>query len=137
MKIYFAGSISGGRQDAGLYIEIITIFKKYGEVLTEHVGDLSLSKDELAWETKKAYIFERDVKWLESADFVVAEVTAVSLGVGYELGISEKLGKKVLCLFRPNSDKKLSAMIEGNKVFSIEYYQELSELEEIFNKYLV
>lgn len=39
MKIYFCGSIQGGRQDAELYATIIDELKsKYGEVLTEFVG---------------------------------------------------------------------------------------------------
>lgn len=43
MKIYFAGSISAGREDAPHYLEIIKILKLFGEVLTEHVGGSELS----------------------------------------------------------------------------------------------
>ena len=43
MKIYFAGSIRGGRQDAELYRKVIAVLKENHQVLTEHVGDLSLS----------------------------------------------------------------------------------------------
>ena len=39
LKIYFCGSIHGGRDDAGLYAEIIEQLKSHGTVLTEHVGD--------------------------------------------------------------------------------------------------
>lgn len=38
-KIYFAGSIRGGRDDATLYHKIIETLKTYGQVFTEHVGD--------------------------------------------------------------------------------------------------
>jgi len=41
-KIYFAGSIRGGREDAGWYQEIIQVLAEYGEVLTEHVGNSGL-----------------------------------------------------------------------------------------------
>lgn len=37
-KIYFAGSIRGGRQDADLYLRIVEQLKTYGTVLTEHVA---------------------------------------------------------------------------------------------------
>ena len=38
-KIYFCGSIRGGRQDAGIYAKIIAEIKReYGPVLTEVVG---------------------------------------------------------------------------------------------------
>ena len=38
LKIYFCGSIRGGRQDADLYARIIKQLESYGKVLTEHVG---------------------------------------------------------------------------------------------------
>ena len=43
MKIYFAGSIRGGREDRNLYAEIIDMLKNYGEVLTEHIADKNIS----------------------------------------------------------------------------------------------
>lgn len=42
MKVYFCGSIRGGRDDVELYGKIITELKKYGTVLTEHVSDQKL-----------------------------------------------------------------------------------------------
>ncbi len=36
---------------------------------------------------------------------LVAEVTQVSLGVGYEIGRAVAMGKKILCLYRPQPDK--------------------------------
>jgi len=125
-KIYFAGSIRGGRQDQQLYLQIIDYLKKYGEVLTEHVGDAQLS----AFGEKgpsDEYIFKRDMEWLQSAKIVVAEVTTASLGVGYELGMAESFGKKVLCLYRPQEGKRLSAMIGGNDFYTIAKYQTLKE----------
>lgn len=38
-KLYFAGSIRGGREDVTLYRRIIQELGKYENVLTEHVGD--------------------------------------------------------------------------------------------------
>lgn len=46
MKIYFAASISGGRNDQGLYRQLIDFMKAKGhQVLTEHIGNPNLSKD--------------------------------------------------------------------------------------------
>ncbi len=112
MKIYFAGSIRGGREDAALYLQIIDYLKTFGEVLTEHIGDQSLSDLGDDGPTDK-FIHDRDLAWLQSADIVVAEVTSVSMGVGYEIGRATESGKKVLCLFRPETGKNLSAMIAG------------------------
>lgn len=42
-KIYFAGSIRGGRDDSALYEAIISRLQTLGTVLTEHVGSPSLT----------------------------------------------------------------------------------------------
>ncbi len=112
MKIYFAGSIRGGREDAALYSQIIEFLKNFGEVLTEHIGDSSLTELGDDGPTDR-FIHDRDLEWLLSAGVVVAEVTTISMGVGYEIGRAVAAGKKVLCLFRPGSGKNLSAMIAG------------------------
>ncbi|HAG27267.1 TPA: nucleoside 2-deoxyribosyltransferase [Patescibacteria group bacterium] len=133
MKIYFAGSITGGRADQGLYLQIIEVLNHYGEVLTEHIGDSLLGDG--GEESDVFSIFNRDVGWLESSDMVVAEVTQVSMGVGYELGIAEKLGKKVICLYRPQ-EKRISAMVLGNKAFTVLPYETIQDLQIIFEKEL-
>ena len=38
MKIYFSGSMWGVNPDLNNYQQIIINLRKYGEVLTEHVG---------------------------------------------------------------------------------------------------
>jgi hypothetical protein len=46
IKIYFAGSIRGGREDAAFYHQIIALLIEYGEVLTEHIGDIGNSSQQ-------------------------------------------------------------------------------------------
>jgi nucleoside 2-deoxyribosyltransferase len=60
---------------------------------------------------------------INEADFVVAEVTNPSLGVGYELAYAEKIGKPIACLFDNSSDRKLSAMVSGNSYNKIINYR--------------
>lgn len=137
MKIYFAGAIRGGREDAELYAKVIEILKKYGTVLTEHLGDTSItSAGQMAQGKSAEDIFGDDTGWLDESDIVIAEVTTPSLGVGYELGRAEAKGKRVICLFREGGDKKLSAMILGNKKFITIQYSDMTELPDIFNLYL-
>ena len=76
MKVYFAGSIRGGRQDAELYRKVISALKEWHQVLTEHVGNLSLSTVE---DKGDKAIYEKDTAWLCECDIVVAECTQVSL----------------------------------------------------------
>ena len=128
MKIYFAGAIRGGREDAQLYEKVIAYLKEKGQVLTEHIGST-----DLGWEgetsSKDEEIYNRDIKWLQSTDIVVAEVTTPSLGVGYELGIAEKLNIPVLCLYRPDKGNRLSAMISGNAIFTCRKYTVFIEVQ--------
>lgn len=42
-KVYFAGSIRGGRVDAALYKRIIDYIKQTDTVLTEHIGKSNMS----------------------------------------------------------------------------------------------
>jgi len=126
MKIYFAGSISGGRGDQEIYSKLINYLKNYGHVLTEHIADPNLSsygETDISLEE----VYQRDVKWIQECDLFIAEVTQVSLGVGYELAYAESLGKKIICLYRPDPSRKLSAMISGNKKFLIRNYKTTDE----------
>lgn len=42
---------------------------------------------------------------------LVAEVTQVSLGVGYEIGRAVAMNKHILCLYRPQSDKSMKYFV--------------------------
>lgn len=126
-KIYFAGSIRGGRVDASLYARIIAYLQQSGTVLTEHVGrsDLNL----LEQGRRDEAIYSQDTAWLRECDLLVAECTCPSLGVGYELAYAEKLGKPCH-VFYDRTKVQLSAMLTGNPRFNIHPYE---HPEEIFN----
>lgn len=127
-KVYFAGSIRGGRADAGLYRRIIDYIQETDDVLTEHVGDVSYTSLESEDGAADRRIYAQDMAWMHECDFVVAECTCVSTGVGYELAYAEKLGKPVHIFYRPK-DANLSAMICGNPYFSIIRYENWDDLE--------
>ena len=126
MKIYFAGSIRGGREDASLYQKAISFINETDTVLTEQVGDLSRSILEQGRD-KDTLIYEQDTNWLRECDMVIAECTHPSLGVGYELAYGEKLGKPVHIFYRPQ-DTQLSAMLTGDPYFHIHPYSNDEEL---------
>jgi nucleoside 2-deoxyribosyltransferase len=136
MNIYFAGSIRGGREDVKLYAEIIKYLRKYGNVLTEHIADENLADTGERNLTDKE-IHDRDMEWLTQSDVIVAEVTSPSLGVGYEIRAAIKLNKKVLCLYRPHENKRLSAMISGSSEVVVKNYQQLNEAIEIIDNFFL
>jgi hypothetical protein len=133
MNIYFAGSIRGGREDKALYLEIIQQLSNYGRVLTEHIGDAQLSA--LGEDTDDRAIHDRDLAWLKESEYVVAEVTTPSLGVGYELGKATEWSKQILCLFRPSDSRALSAMVAGSNGIKIREYRSVAELKKIFDEF--
>ena len=112
IKIYFAGSIRGGRQDAEWYFELLQLLRRHGRVLSEHVADPEVHAKERRLTDRQ--IFQQDLRWIRQADAVVAEVTTPSLGVGYELGYAEALKIPALCLYSGASPSGLSAMISGS-----------------------
>ena len=127
-KVYFAGSIRGGRVDADLYRRLIEHIQKTTVVMTEHVGSKKLNLLEQG--KKDVEIYEQDTNWLRECDVVIAECTCPSLGVGYELAFAEKLGKPCH-IFYNRTKTQLSAMLTGNPYFNIHPYE--SE-EEIFQR---
>lgn len=133
MKIYFAGSIRGGRDDAALYHEIVELLGTYGEVLTEHVADAELGV--LGQDIGDQKIHDRDLAWLRDSDCLVAEVTTPSLGVGYEIAKATEWGRPVLCLYRPAAGRSLSAMVAGSANVTVKEYESTSQLTEIFDNY--
>ena len=93
MKIYFAGSIRGGRGDAALYARMIDYMKEKGhKVLTEHVGRPELNLLERGRD-RDGEIYAQDTAWLLESELLIAECSNPSLGVGYELAYAERFGK--------------------------------------------
>ncbi|XP_065944556.1 putative 2'-deoxynucleoside 5'-phosphate N-hydrolase 1 isoform X2 [Magallana gigas] len=135
--IYFAGRITGGRKYADLYQRIVEQLKTYGKVLTEHVANPTVEADEDNAGLTDVFIHDRDMDWLYDCDVIVAEVTQKSLGVGYEIGRAVALNKLVICLFRSDSEERLSPMVAGavGEKFFVYNYKE-DQLPEIFAKHL-
>lgn len=134
MKIYFAGAIRGGRDDVKLYHQIINHIRTYGEVLTEQIGDENLATDGEI-NLKDDQIHDRDLNWISEADIMIAEVSTISMGVGYEIGRAIENNKKILCLFRPQDGKRLSAMVAGCPSVTNKSYQTLEEAKQIIDEF--
>jgi hypothetical protein len=133
IKIYFAGSIRGGRDSAADYQVIIKHLQQIGTVLTEHIADENMIAEEINLTDEQ--IHDRDIDWLNLSHCIVAEVTQPSMGVGYELASAMFLNKPVLCLFNKSKGKKLSAMISGQKYFHVVNYDKINEALEKIREY--
>jgi nucleoside 2-deoxyribosyltransferase len=120
--IYFSGSITGGRGDVALYRQIVDALRSAGyrvlagSVAAEEVG---ASGEGLA----ARGIFERDLRWLDESDLLVAEASVPSHGVGYEVAYARYRRQiPVICLTR----NRCSAMLAGDPAIELLEYAELA-----------
>lgn len=133
-KIYFAGSIRGGRVDADLYRRIIDYIQRTDVVLTEHVGNSNLCMTEQG-RNRDARIYNQDTAWLRESDLLIGECTCPSLGVGYELAYAESRG--IPChIFYDRTKTQLSAMLTGNPYFHIHPYATEDEIYPLLDQIL-
>ncbi len=111
MNIYFACSITGGREYEAVYQDLTAALLADGhEVPTAHLAESTVL--ELEAIVSPSEVYERDVTWIQNADALIAEVSVPSHGVGYEIGFALRVGKHVLCLSQQG--RKVSKMISGN-----------------------
>ncbi|MDD5615102.1 MAG: nucleoside 2-deoxyribosyltransferase [Candidatus Methanoperedens sp.] len=135
MKIFFAGSIRGGRQLMPTYQYIIRFLKSRNyTVISEHVAAEGLEKVEARMTEQE--IYEKDANWIEESDWVIAEITVPSIGVGYEICHAAKHKKPVLCLYEAGA--RASAMVLGNSTgyVTAKSYSDKKQLEEIILDFL-
>ena len=135
MKIYYAMSISGEQNRDSDFTNktLIEYLKNFGEVLTEHFSNTDF-KGIGETEISNKAIHDRDLNWLLSADAVVAEVSNVSLGVGYEIGRAVEHKKKILCI-RKKSGNRLSAMISGCEALTLKEYTTIEEAKYFIDEF--
>ena len=111
MDIYFACSLTGGRQDQPVYAALVRHLETRGHrVLTAHLASAEVLADEA--ELESAAVFERDTAWIRACDAMIAEVTTPSHGVGFEIAYALERAKPVLCCYRAGA--RVSKMITGN-----------------------
>ena len=133
MKIYFAGSIRGGRIDAALYQRLIAYMQRTDTVLTEHIGSPDLNLMEQG--KRDVEIYGQDTAWLRESDILIGECTCPSLGVGYELAYAEKIGKPCH-IFYDRTKTQLSAMLTGDPYFSIHPYEKEEDIYPVLDQIL-
>jgi nucleoside 2-deoxyribosyltransferase len=111
MNIYFACSITGGREFEPVYQAITrALVEDQHQVPTAHLAESGVMALEAVIDPFEVY--QRDVTWIRESRALIAEVSVPSHGVGYEIGFALGLGKPVLALYQQG--RKVSKMICGN-----------------------
>jgi 2'-deoxynucleoside 5'-phosphate N-hydrolase len=111
MNVYFACSITGGRDFEPVYQAIIAALLANGHTVpTAHLAGSGVKALEAIVSPREVY--ERDVAWIRDCEALVAEVSTPSHGVGYEVAYALSIGKPVLCIYQ--EDQPISKMLSGN-----------------------
>ena len=134
MKVYISGSIYGGRQKVENYKAIIEKIEEFAEVLNKNIIDDDVIEKETF--QKDNEIFEDLENKMREADFILAEVTVPSLGVGYEIGFSDMISKKIIAIYDLNDIEKVSTMIRGNERIKLIGYHKIEEITDNLERLL-
>lgn len=134
MIVYCAGAIKGDSSNQESYKEIISIVSRYdhaalSELNPEFHSTLPLSDSQ---------IFQRDIKWIEKSNLMIAEISGPSLGVGFEIAYALYVrGIPVLAVCKSEVDN-VSAMINGcsSELLRIKKYNNNGELQDIIKSFL-
>ena len=128
LTIYFAGAISGGREDVARYREIVAALEGDGHrVFAGAVAAENVGADGERLESRR--IFERDMGWIANSDVLVAEVSKPSTGVGYEIATARYRRRiPVVCLYRTAFTKRCTAMVKGDAEVELIEYDDAAEM---------
>jgi 2'-deoxynucleoside 5'-phosphate N-hydrolase len=135
MNIYFACTITGGREFESVYQVIaLALAEDRHQVPTAYLAEAGVVALEAVIDPFEVY--SRDVAWIRESDTLIAEVSAPSHGVGYEIGYALGLGKPVLALYQDG--RKVSKMISGNPDpnLSVMVYQSPDHAVELMRAFL-
>lgn len=117
MNVYLACTVRGDRAAIATVRFLADALERLGHtVLTRHL----LADDADAEEGRLAErdVFARDLRWLESADVLIAEASGSSFGVGFEVGYvtgrAAATGQRVLLLYDAGRRGRISRLIAGN-----------------------
>ena len=111
MKIYFACSITGGREDERIYQAIVESLLAGGhQVPTAHLAHPNVLDLEVVVDPVEVYT--RDINWINNSDALIAEVSTPSHGVGFEISYALEREIPVLCCYQQG--KRVSKMLTGN-----------------------
>jgi nucleoside 2-deoxyribosyltransferase len=131
MKIYFGFTVAGERSSIDAAKMIVEMLERNGHVvLTRHlVQDDAWSADRMM---APRAVYERDMRWLEECDYLIAEVSGSSFGIGFEAGyLLGSTKKQVLLIYRREAEKRISLLITGNAHprCTVMAYSELGEVQ--------
>jgi len=108
-------------------------------VIVEHgFGTQFMIPVDPTWEkhfTDTVYIYRRDMLWIDGCDAMIAEVSAVSHGVGYEIAYAHHV-RRMPILMLAHTGTSVSTMLIGSEAFALQYYDDIAELDTAMTPFL-
>ena len=135
MIVYCAGAIKGDITFQKFYKEIIYIVKKY-----DHVAISELNREVKEFESlPDKEIYDRDIKWLDESDVMIAEVSGPSLGVGYEIAYALHIKKIPVLALLNSKAERVSSVIAGcnEELLRFTIYNNLDDLKSTIKDFLI
>jgi nucleoside 2-deoxyribosyltransferase len=116
MKIYFACTVRGDRSAVASLRAAAARLQSHGhDVLTEHLLCDDVEARESALTERD--VFERDIRWLDECDALVADASGSSFGVGFEVGYvlarAPRTGQHVYLIYDETRAHQISRLIVG------------------------
>ena len=134
MIVYCAGAIKGDSSYKENYKEIINIVAKY-----DHSALSELNPDfQSAFPLNDNQIFQRDIKWIERSNLMIAEISGPSLGVGFEISYALYVREiPVLAVYSAEAEN-ISSMIKGcdSGLLYTKKYNNFGELQDVIKSFL-
>lgn len=140
MKIYFACSIrgeQGGKEEKEMMVKAM---KDLGHVvLSEQFTNYDIDVNQQnSTEMIPSDIYKQDMGWVYDSDIIVADVSRISTGMGYEVGWKMAKGGRILALCKAEKLESLSNMLKGctEKNFKLISWQTKGDVRKILEKEL-
>lgn len=117
MNVYLACTVRGNRGGLQAARALADLLEQHGHtVLTRHLLAHDVETVESALTERD--VFERDLRWLDASELLVAEASGSSYGVGFEvgyvLGRAAQTGQRVLLLYDAARAPHVSRLISGS-----------------------
>ncbi len=152
--VYFAGAVRGDQVAKKSITEMIRYIQNLDiSVLSEHLAEeipnemLAIKIDKPFIELTPEDIETQDIKWVDEATHMIAEITGASTGTGREIeyartkGHFGKVPAEILCLYQKEKESQISGMIRGMKKekypnITVKPYKDTEDAKNIIKKFL-
>lgn len=139
LKVYFGCAIrgeQGGQEEKDF---IVKTLKNLGhEVLSEIFTEMDVNHNQTNSGATPSDVYHGDMNWVNESDIVVADVTRISSGLGFEMGWKLKSDGRVLALCREDKFGTLSNILKGCDLpkYSLHRWNSFDQLKLILEEQL-